>query len=73
MGLIDLNPEKLLRIALPSTGRPWPEKGQKRHQRRTSMLARHMVPKVNFGNPFEKFCVIPREIEQDQDGTAVLS
>jgi len=67
--LIDFTPEKLLRIALPSTGRTWPEKGQKRHKRRTPMLARHMAPKVNFGNPFEKFCVIARETERDQDGT----
>lgn len=61
MGLIDLTSETLRCIALPSTGRPWPEKGQKRHKG-TSMLAGHVAPKVNFGNPFDKFCVIVRGI-----------
>lgn len=62
MRLIALTPEKLRCVALPTTERPWPEKGPKCHKRRTAVLARHVAPKVNFGNPFEKFCVMAREI-----------
>jgi len=38
VGLIDLSPEKHRCIILPTTGRPWPKKGPKRHKRRISML-----------------------------------